>query len=143
MTAFLCPNTKAKPKWALASVALQDAYTDFRLSRQAMNCTPATLKFYANAAGVTQPGEVTARLVRQYLAGLESKADRTRHAVLLSQRSPRLDDSTDGSEHDESDGLPIDGVLRRRRGMARSRTTEHDECVPLQWKGVRRRHEAL
>jgi len=29
---------------------------------------------------VTTPQEVTARLVRQYLAGLENKADRTRHA---------------------------------------------------------------
>lgn len=55
-----------------------------------MNCTPATLKFYSNTAGVflkwcegqsiTQPQEVTARIVRQYLAGLEGKADRTKHA---------------------------------------------------------------
>ena len=29
--------------WKLASLALTDAYTDFVLSRQAMNCTPAAL----------------------------------------------------------------------------------------------------
>lgn len=55
-----------------------------------MNCTPATLQFYRHTAGVflrwcesqglTQPDQVTARIVRQYLAGLQDKADRTRHA---------------------------------------------------------------
>lgn len=83
-------KTKPQIKWSIASVALHDAYTDFILSRQAMNCAPATLQFYGNTAGVflawcdgqgiTQPQEVTARIVRQYLAGLEGKADRTRHA---------------------------------------------------------------
>lgn len=32
--------------WQLASVALQDAYTDFVLYRQAMRCTQNTLTFY-------------------------------------------------------------------------------------------------
>jgi len=55
-----------------------------------MNCTPATLDFYkftagvflawCEARGVTSPEEVTARIVRAYLAGMEGKADRTRHA---------------------------------------------------------------
>jgi len=36
----------------LASVALRDPYSDFYLSRQAMNCTPATLQWYAFTASV-------------------------------------------------------------------------------------------
>jgi site-specific recombinase XerD len=78
--------------WKLASVALYDAYTDFILSRQAMNCTPATMEFYRYTAGaflqwiegqgVTGPEQVTARHVRGYLAGLISKGrkDTTLHA---------------------------------------------------------------
>jgi site-specific recombinase XerD len=84
-------RTLEKPKWILASVALADAYTDFILSRQAMNCTPVTLEFYKYTAGVflswvesmgiTAPEEVTARPVRQYLAQLaaEGEADTTMH----------------------------------------------------------------
>jgi len=86
------PQTLTKAKWTLASVALTDAYTDFILSRQAMNCTPATLEFYkytagaflswAEAQGITQPEGVTARYVRQYLAGLANvgRKDTTLHA---------------------------------------------------------------
>ena len=86
------PRTLTKAKWTLASVALTDAYTDFILSRQAMNCTPATLEFYkytagaflswAEAQGITQPEGVTARYVRQYLAGLANvgRKDTTLHA---------------------------------------------------------------
>jgi len=85
-------QTKIQKKWTLASVALIDAYTDFILSRQAMNCTPATLEFYKYTAGaflswieqngVTEPREVTARYVRQYLALLRdrNKKDTTLHA---------------------------------------------------------------
>ncbi len=40
-----------KTKWTLASVALTDGYTDFILSRQAMQCSPATLQFYRHTAG--------------------------------------------------------------------------------------------
>ncbi len=71
---------KKQQQWTLASVALRDAYTDFILSRQAMNCAPATLEFYKYTAGVfitwieqrgvISPYEVTARHVREYLAEL-------------------------------------------------------------------------
>ena len=37
---------QVEKKWALASIPLQDAYTDFLLSRQAMMCTPRTIQFY-------------------------------------------------------------------------------------------------
>ena len=77
----MSPKTTTQ-KWTLASVALTDAYTDFILSRQAMNCTPATLEFYKHTAGalllwvegqgITGPEEVTARLIRQYLSMLRS-----------------------------------------------------------------------
>ena len=85
-------KTTTTQKWTLASVALTDAYTDFILSRQAMNCTPATLEFYKHTAGaflswveaqgVTSPEEVTARLIRGYLAGLlaAGRKDTTLHA---------------------------------------------------------------
>lgn len=81
--------TKTTPKWTLASVALADAYTDFMLSRQAMNCTPATLEWYSHTAGaflkwleaqgVTDPSQTTARHVRAYLAQIRGK-DTTLHA---------------------------------------------------------------
>jgi integrase/recombinase XerD len=71
---------ETKQQWRLASVALHDAYTDFMLSRQAMQCTSATLEFYYYAAGgfvswldqsgITEPSQVTARHVREYLAKL-------------------------------------------------------------------------
>jgi integrase len=90
MAVFLSPNTKTTQRRTLASYLLTDAYTDFILSRQAMNCAPATLKFYVNTAGVflawcaaqgvLEPVQVSARIVRQYLAGMTGKADRTRHA---------------------------------------------------------------
>lgn len=60
-----------------------DAYTDFILSRQAMNCTSVTMRFYRFTAGkflewidqqnVTDPAEVTARHVRQFLAELAGR----------------------------------------------------------------------
>lgn len=75
-------RTKTTTKWTLASVALRDAYTDFILSRQAMNCAPTTLEFYyytvgkflewIEARGIASPEEVTARYVREYLAELVS-----------------------------------------------------------------------
>src|SRR5687768_4327451 len=68
----------SKPIWNLASVELQDAYTDFMLSRQGKNSTPATLDFYKRTAGaflswiesqgITGPEQIAARHVRQYLA---------------------------------------------------------------------------
>jgi site-specific recombinase XerD len=91
-TASRVSRMATQAKWTLASVALTDAYTDFYLSRQAMNCTPATLAFYkytagaflawCEAQGITQPEGVTARYVRQYLAGLANlgRKDTTLHA---------------------------------------------------------------
>lgn len=85
-------KTKMKGLWNLASVGLVDAYTDFILSRQAMNCTPATMRFYRHTAGaflgwiesqgVADPQQVTARHVRQYLAQLiaNKRKDTTVHA---------------------------------------------------------------
>ena len=76
----------------LASVELADAYTDFVLSRQAMQCTKATMEFYkytackfltwAERKGARNPQQIDAYLVRQYLAGLTElgKADTTLHA---------------------------------------------------------------
>jgi hypothetical protein len=49
---FLLPQTKAKQKYYPASLSLTDAYTDFILSRQAMQCAPTTLDFYKYTAGV-------------------------------------------------------------------------------------------
>jgi len=79
-TASRASQTKTIQKWSLASAALRDAYTDFLLSRQAMSCTPVTMVLYRFTAGrflewierqgLTDPGQVAARHVRQYLAQL-------------------------------------------------------------------------
>ena len=78
-----------KQRWTLDSVELRDAYTDFMLSRQALNATKTTLDFYKFTAGIfvswieqrgiTSPAEVTARYVREYVAELagKGKADST------------------------------------------------------------------
>lgn len=81
-------KTQVRAGWTLASLALSDAYTDFMLSRQAKQCSRATLEFYKytagaflawlEAQGVTSPAEVSARWVRQYLAQLAG-ADTTIH----------------------------------------------------------------
>jgi integrase/recombinase XerD len=85
------PKAKTVQTWSLASLPLTDAYTDFILSRQAMNCTPVTMSFYKFTAGkflewiegqnVTGPDQVTARHVRQFLAELAGRSlkDTTRH----------------------------------------------------------------
>ena len=67
-------KTIKKQEWALASYALQDALTDFYLSRQALLCSPRTLKWYQwtlgkisqwlFSNGVTSPEEITARHIR-------------------------------------------------------------------------------
>lgn len=69
----------------IASVALRDAWTDFVLSRQAMQCTPATLQTYQKVLGrfiafleqqgITHPEQVNARHARQYLAQFAGKSD--------------------------------------------------------------------
>jgi hypothetical protein len=74
MAVFFMSRATTQQKWTLASLALTDAYTGFILSRQAMNCTPATLEFYRHTAGAflswvesqgaSDPQEVTARYVR-------------------------------------------------------------------------------
>jgi integrase/recombinase XerD len=81
---------KLKPAWTLASL-LNESFLDFMLSRQAMNCTPATLDFYRYTAGVflawsekqgiTSPEQIKARHVRQYIAEMASggKKDNTCH----------------------------------------------------------------
>jgi integrase/recombinase XerD len=77
-------STKTKQqRWSLASVALQDAFTDFLLSRQAMNCSPTTITFYKQTAGVflawcefrgvQSPESVSGRFVREYLSELAAK----------------------------------------------------------------------
>lgn len=78
-------KTKTIRSFALASVSLTDAYTDFILSRQAKLCTPATMKFYRYTAGkfiewieqtgITSPQDVTARHVREYLAHLAGRGN--------------------------------------------------------------------
>ncbi len=84
-------RTVIKQEWTLASVALTDAYTDFILSRQAMQCSAATLDFYKYTAGkfllwleqcgITSPHEIHARHVREFLAQLtgNGKSDNTVH----------------------------------------------------------------
>ncbi|MBK7454866.1 MAG: phage integrase N-terminal SAM-like domain-containing protein [Anaerolineales bacterium] len=66
---------------------LVEAYTDFILSRQAMQCSPATLEFYKYTIAVflfwlqeraiTSPQEISARHVRGFLAQLseQNKSD--------------------------------------------------------------------
>ena len=76
-------QAKTKTAWQLTSASLRDAYTDFILDHQARNHTQATLEFYKYTAGfflvwieqqnVTTPEEVTARLVRQYVAELVAR----------------------------------------------------------------------
>ncbi|MCB2180197.1 tyrosine-type recombinase/integrase [bacterium] len=73
-------NTDIQQKWAVASYVLQDAYTDFILSRQAMLCSPKTIRFYHFTAGrfvkyledngVVKPEDLTARYIRAYLSSL-------------------------------------------------------------------------
>jgi len=49
---FMSQETKIVQKWALDSVALQDAYTDFILSRQAALLSENTILFYQFTAGL-------------------------------------------------------------------------------------------
>lgn len=74
-----------KQSFNISSVALRDAWTDFILSRQAMQCTTRTLENYQwvlgkfitwlENQGITAPDQVTARHVRQYLALYADKSD--------------------------------------------------------------------
>jgi site-specific recombinase XerD len=80
----MAANNKNSQSRALTSPELVEAYTDFLLSRQSMQCSPATMEFYKYTSGVflfwlegksiTSPKDITARHVRAYLAELaESK----------------------------------------------------------------------
>jgi len=70
-------RTFASQSWKLVSFQLQDAYTDFILVRQAMQCTPATLTFYKFTAcvflnwiksqSVTSLEQVDARLENEFI----------------------------------------------------------------------------
>jgi integrase/recombinase XerD len=83
MAVFMLTKDTTNKKWTLAHYALNDAYTDFILSRQAKQNTKATLDFYGYTAGrfmawiesqgVTSPQEITARHVRAYLAELTAR----------------------------------------------------------------------
>jgi len=74
----MSPKTDTKQKWALASYALNDAYTDFILSRQAILCSPRTISWYTFTLGkvmdwlvengVSTPEEIQARHIRAYLS---------------------------------------------------------------------------
>jgi site-specific recombinase XerD len=76
-------EVQTKHKWAVASYALQDAYTDFMPSRQAKICSPATLRLYSFTAGkfvqwleqngVLKPEDITTHHIHAYLAGLVEK----------------------------------------------------------------------
>lgn len=83
------PKKTTIEKWVLGSVELQDAYTDFILSRQAMLCSDQTMQYYRYSCGpfvkwlegqgVTAPDQISARHVRAYLAELAGRgnSDRT------------------------------------------------------------------
>lgn len=76
-------ETLKKQEWALDSYLIDDAYTDFFLSRQAKLCSPGTLRFYQFTAGkfvewlksigVNSPDEIASRHVRVYLAELDNR----------------------------------------------------------------------
>lgn len=71
------------PKWAPAYREIYDVYTDFLLSRKAIMCRERTLTWYAEnllwilewwiGAGVTRPEEITAQMVRAYLASMRER----------------------------------------------------------------------
>jgi site-specific recombinase XerD len=92
MAVLFMSTTKTKQEWSLASVALCDGYTDFTLSREAMNCTPSTLVFYEYTVGkflkwIEQHGvisseEVTACYIREYIIEVVSNGNKNRASLL-------------------------------------------------------------
>ena len=78
---------------------LNESWDDFLLARKARRCTPATLAYYQDTAGsfvawaaergITDPTEITARHVREYLAGVEARgvSDGTLHAHARATRT--------------------------------------------------------
>ena len=85
------PHLLETQSFNIASVALRDAWTDFILSRQAMQCSKTTLANYTDTLGkfiswlegqgMTAPHEVTARHVRQFLALYQDAESTTTHTV--------------------------------------------------------------
>lgn len=75
---FLSPKIISNQAWASASRVLQEAFTDFLLSRQAILCSARTLDWYTftlgkviqwlSKNGVADPKDITARHVRAYLS---------------------------------------------------------------------------
>jgi integrase/recombinase XerD len=72
-------------KGKINSPALQNAFENFILSRQAMRCSPATIGFYRHTAetfvfwaeqsnGISEPSQVNSNLVRKFLADLDKKS---------------------------------------------------------------------
>jgi integrase/recombinase XerD len=91
MVVFSMFKKNARPAWTIDSPSLHEHFLDFILSRQAKNCSPATLEFYRYTAGVflvwcekqgvTAPDQIKSRHVRRYIADLSSggKKDNTCH----------------------------------------------------------------
>jgi site-specific recombinase XerD len=77
------PEKTENSTWTPAPDALKDAFNDFILSRQAILCSPSTLRFYQFTAGkfveflarmgLGCPSQVGAKHVRAYLAELASR----------------------------------------------------------------------
>ena len=74
------PKSARTPEWTLASHTLYAAYTDFILSRHAMQCTKRTVEWYEEmlnrilawmvSRGVRGPADITVQLIREYIAGM-------------------------------------------------------------------------
>jgi site-specific recombinase XerD len=87
----MSPRFQKKPPRKIVSSQLADPYLDFILSRRAKQCTPVTVLHYENtvrkfilwaeARGVQNCGDITAFMVRQYLAEMTDRgmSDRTCH----------------------------------------------------------------
>ena len=79
----MSPRFLPKPPTTLDFPDMADAWLEFKLSRKAKHCTPATLEFYKHTAlrflkwaeqqGIQSPKKITARTVRQYIAHLFDK----------------------------------------------------------------------
>ena len=82
---------KSKPRRTLTYPRLEEAYTDFILSRQVKNCTDDTMDFYYYTAGmfllwcedhdIHRPNDISNLVVRKYMAELKDKGskDTTMH----------------------------------------------------------------
>lgn len=74
------PKSDRTQEWTLASPTLYAAYTDFILSRHAIQCSKRTVEWYEEtlgriltwmvSRGVNGPGDITVQLIREYIAGM-------------------------------------------------------------------------